>query len=465
MEALRDLADDFNVRDPRKLYRLARQRDLDVTQAMAFEALKADVGRQVQAPRPRALGKSAAEGPNDRLQADLIDFSQNTRGKTKYGLVVMDVFTREAAVEPLQNKNAETVGRATKRAARELTGDDGNFVVTTDLGNEFATLDRELPENAVHRTKRPEDRNAIAVVDRGIQTLKKDLATRVARKGGQWSDHFERAAGAYNARPHETVHGAPEDVEKQPATEFRVLQDNADKFQHNKDLTERRVKAVEDDERGEELQPSVRRRAAAGGRGLHDRPQHGGPRDPAEAGAAGAAGQRQCGGPADETGQTGGCEAAGRLPGASEAQDPRLAFLDIARAGGELPEPAQALFGAKPHKFPCVPSPCYMSQGKPLNLHWEGGAALGLGSETGWANQSCSPEKLQLVCHALLAAGKRGVHPRLHFGEQIIEAKYACAHRGADKARAEHFFVIIIGAHKFAKLPQFPPDDPEILNM
>ena len=52
----------FNARDPRKLYRLARQRDLDVTQAMAFEALKADVGRQVQAPRPRALGKSAAEG-------------------------------------------------------------------------------------------------------------------------------------------------------------------------------------------------------------------------------------------------------------------------------------------------------------------------------------------------------------------------------------------------------------------
>ena len=322
MEALRDLADDFNVRDPRKLYRLARQRDLDVTQAMAFEALKADVGRQVQAPRPRALGKSAAEGPNDRLQADLIDFSQNTRGKTKYGLVVMDVFTREAAVEPLQNKNAETVGRATKRAAKELTGDDGNFVVTTDLGNEFATLDRELPENAVHRTKRPEDHNAIAVVDRGIQTLKKDLATRVARKGGQWSDHFERAAGAYNARPHETVHGAPEDVERQPATELVPAQQGLDKPPHQGSGGRGRFPST--DERGEELQPSVRRRAAAGGRGLHDCPQHGGARDPAEAGAAGAAGQRQRGGPADETGQAGGCEAAGRLPGASEAQDPRL---------------------------------------------------------------------------------------------------------------------------------------------
>ena len=61
----------------------------------------------------------------------------------------------------------------------------------------------------------------------------------MARKGGQWSDHFQQTASAHNARPHETVHGAPEDVERQPATEFRVLQDNADKF-------ERRVKAVED---------------------------------------------------------------------------------------------------------------------------------------------------------------------------------------------------------------------------
>ena len=199
-------------------------------------------------------------------------------------------------------------------------------MVTTDLGNEFATLDRELPAEAVHRTKRPEDRNAIAVVDRGIQTLKKDLATRVARKGGQWSDHFERAAGADNARPRETAHGAPEDVEKQPPPRQR-RQVPAQQGPHRpaREGGGGRGCLPSADERGEELQPSVWRRAAAGGRGLHDRPQHGGPGDPAEAGAAGAAGQRQRGGPADETGQAGGCEAAGRLPGASEAQDPRLA--------------------------------------------------------------------------------------------------------------------------------------------
>ena len=56
---------------------------------------------------------------------------------------------------------------------------------------------------------------------------------------------------------------------------------------------------------------------------------------------------------------------------------------------------------------------------------------------------TCSPEKLQLVRLALLAAGKRGVvHPRLQFGEQISEAKYACAHRDAETARAEKLFVM-----------------------
>ena len=126
------------------------------------------------------------------------------------------------------------MGRATKRAARELTGGDKNFVVTTDHAGPGAAQGSRAPDEAARGPQRH------------CRGGPGHPATRVARKGGQWSDHFERAAGAYNARPHETVHGAPEDVEKQPATEFRVLQDNADKFQHNKDLTDRRVKAVQD---------------------------------------------------------------------------------------------------------------------------------------------------------------------------------------------------------------------------
>ena len=76
LDLLRRLASDFNVRDAWKLYQIAKCEFSDqpaVTVNRARDALRGDVARQVLASKPRSLGKSAA-GPNDRLQADLIDF-------------------------------------------------------------------------------------------------------------------------------------------------------------------------------------------------------------------------------------------------------------------------------------------------------------------------------------------------------------------------------------------------------
>ena len=129
-----------------------------------------------------------------------MDFSQNTRGPNKFGLVVTDVFTREVATKALPDKRAETVTRAAAEIIPELVQDESNYVVTTDLGNEFRGLEAALPGGVVHRQKDPTDRNATAVVDRAIQTLKKDLAGKVARDGGGWGDHVDEAAEAYNAR-------------------------------------------------------------------------------------------------------------------------------------------------------------------------------------------------------------------------------------------------------------------------
>ena len=241
------LARDFNVRDPRKLYQIARREfpgRADLTSARAAAALRGDVARQVLAPKPRSLGKSAAEGPDKRLQADLIDFSQNTQEGSRYRLVVQDVFTRELATKALPDKRAETVTRAAAEIVPQLVEGEGNFVVTTDQGNEFRGLEQALPGDAVHRQKRPEDRNATAVIDRAIQTLKKDLAGEVARHGGGWGDHIDEVSEAYNARPHEAVTVAPEDVETMPAATFRVYQDNARKFKHNDELTRSRQRRL-----------------------------------------------------------------------------------------------------------------------------------------------------------------------------------------------------------------------------
>ena len=77
---LTELADELGIRGGDKLYKAARRRGLEgVTTKLAQEAVKGDVGRQVLAPPPRSTGKSAAEEANQRLQPDLIDFSNNAR--------------------------------------------------------------------------------------------------------------------------------------------------------------------------------------------------------------------------------------------------------------------------------------------------------------------------------------------------------------------------------------------------
>ena len=154
--------------------------------------------------------------------------------------------TREIATKALPDKRAETVTRAAAEIIPDLVQEEGNYVVTTDMGNEFRGLEAALPGGAVHRQKDPSDRNATAVVDRAIQTLKKDLAGMVARRGGGWGEHVDEAAEAYNARPHQAVTVAPEDVETMPTATFRVYQDNATKFQHNKKLTEGRKRRLEE---------------------------------------------------------------------------------------------------------------------------------------------------------------------------------------------------------------------------
>ena len=114
--------------------------------------------------------------------------------------------------------------------------------VAADQGNEFRGLEGALSEPAVHREKLPSDRNATAVIDRAIQTLKKDLAGKVARDGGGWAEHVAEVTEAYNARPHQAVTVGLEDVETKPA----ATPEHPEKFEHNKNLTEGRQRRLEE---------------------------------------------------------------------------------------------------------------------------------------------------------------------------------------------------------------------------
>ena len=156
-----------------KLMALARRFNLPVTPASAAEALATDVGRQILARKPRSLGISAAEGPGSRLQADLIDLSQNANKKQdhgghKYALTVADVFTRQLFTRQLRSKMPASVNAAMSSILEDVPGHGENAVVSTDQGGEFSSLEKSL-HGGIHREKEVEDRNGISVVDPGFR--------------------------------------------------------------------------------------------------------------------------------------------------------------------------------------------------------------------------------------------------------------------------------------------------------
>ena len=58
---------------------------------------------------------------------------------------------------------------------------------------------------------------------------------------------FDRIVHNHNARPHGGIEGAaPEDVEKDPAFQFRLTEDNAQKIMKNEAVHTKRVDRVEE---------------------------------------------------------------------------------------------------------------------------------------------------------------------------------------------------------------------------
>ncbi len=248
IEELRQLAYDKNIRDPRKLYQYAKIQEIrDVTQAMASKALESQVARQVLAPPPRYQGHFASSRPGQDIQADLIDFSKNTSAKIphRYAVVLADVFTRKLDIETVKTKDASTVEAAMRRGLKDL-GVDGSkaALIRTDQGKEFSTINDVAPHIHVQRDVR--DRNGLAIVDRGIQSIKRDLAAEVGKKKGtRWSDVAEKVVEDHNEKPNAAVFGAPGTVATNPVQQFKVLQRNAENYEVDIKNSRRQTEAIQ----------------------------------------------------------------------------------------------------------------------------------------------------------------------------------------------------------------------------
>ena len=254
---LKQLAEDKNIRDPRKLYQYVRSlgvgpKEVSIKQAAA--ALRDSTQRELLAPQVRYQGHFAANAPGDQIQADLIDWgAANTKAKKgggQYALVTTDVYTRKTEAVPIANKKASTVEAATADVLSKL-GHKDNAVISTDKGQEWQGISKTYhPDNGlelIHQTKDVADKNGIAVVDASIKNIKRDLAAEVGKeKGRTWGDHLRKVVDDLNEKPNAAVFGPPDRVEENPLQEFKVLQRNAENFETDGKNASRMMAAVKD---------------------------------------------------------------------------------------------------------------------------------------------------------------------------------------------------------------------------
>ena len=243
MEALRALADEKNIRDPRMLYRFARgQGNNEVTVRQATKALRNSPQRELLAPQRQLYkGHFAASRPGDAIQEDLIDWGAHNRkakkGGGQYAIVAVDVYTRKVEAEAIPNKKASTVDDHNRDIISKLQDpNNDNSVITTDKGQEWARLGRdELGANdIIHKTKDPSDRFGLAVVDSAIRNIKRDLAAEVGKeKGRTWGEQLDKVVHDLNQKPNNAVFGPPDRVTENPIQTFKILQRQADNFALN----------------------------------------------------------------------------------------------------------------------------------------------------------------------------------------------------------------------------------------
>jgi hypothetical protein len=243
---LQELAQRLGVPGGQKLYTAARKRGLAVTKKQVQEFVRKQGQKQIFRPLQAAAGKTASESEQMRAQMDLIDLSSSPSRGFSFVLVALNVWNRMGFAIPIEDKRPESVA-----TGLSILLDDPKLnpnIISTDSGNEWKGEVQALLEarQIVHRTKEPSDVNALAAVDRFIQTLKKRLAESLASKKGQWEDRVAEIVRQYNESPHETLFDeAPVDLAESMVASFMNLQENARKLQHNQKLFESRKRAVE----------------------------------------------------------------------------------------------------------------------------------------------------------------------------------------------------------------------------
>ena len=243
MDQLQRLYDENPGIGAKALFTKALKQNIPVNRAVVqdFVARKGD--QQIFQQRKTSDGETAPRDDKE-AQMDLIDMKAMKSGPFKNILILVNVFTRKAYLKPITNKTPEVVERALKTI---LDRAEDLKVISHDQGNEFKGKVEKLLDNRgiASRLKATGDRNALAVVDRTIQTIRTKLAKALTVKNkAQWSTEIKKIEDSYNSTEHGHLMGE-EPGNVPDVVRFKLFQQSAQAISENDERNKKQTEALE----------------------------------------------------------------------------------------------------------------------------------------------------------------------------------------------------------------------------
>ena len=217
-----------------------RARNIPFTNEEVRDVVKGSEAKQLMAPRQRYDGRIASSDINERWAADLIDFTARPSGQYTHILIVQDIFSRRIFARPLTG----TTSREVSEAFQSILNAEGTpQQLNTDGGAEFnsGSFPMLLDSTGImHVVKNPQDKNAIATLDRAIQAIKPLLNV------GVWAKTLQKVVSGHNAAPSShLMDSAPDDVPDSKKLQFAMKWQGIEDREHNESNIAKRGQRLE----------------------------------------------------------------------------------------------------------------------------------------------------------------------------------------------------------------------------
>lgn len=235
---------EHNFPSAQKLYKLLKDDKHNITQKEIKSYLDTQLQEQLmkqQNEKRKDLGHITAIEENEKWQMDIFDLSKyaNSNNGYKYLLVIIDVFTRKAYVEPMKTKSIDDTTSALEKIINHIRP----FIIISDndssfLGEKFQTLLDKY--KIIHNTNIIGDHHALGIIDSFAKKLKTIISKLfIKNKNSNWINHINEIIRKYNNTPHSGILDLkPNEVTKSEKTKGDIYILNLNKSKKNATISD-----------------------------------------------------------------------------------------------------------------------------------------------------------------------------------------------------------------------------------